>query len=49
MHILLIVENKHAQRWHDVHNYFYKNPLTGTTITNGQKGIKKRNLSFLAT
>jgi len=24
MYILLIVENTHAQRWHDVHNYFYK-------------------------
>jgi len=49
MCILLIVQNKHAQMWHDVHNYFYKNPLTGTTVTNGQKDMKKRNLSFLVT
>lgn len=40
MYILSIVENKHAQRWHDVQSYFYKkNPLTGTTVINGQKDI----------
>jgi hypothetical protein len=49
-YMLLIVENKFVQRWHDVHSYFYKNPLTGTTLLTDRKtDMKKRNLSFIVT
>lgn len=46
MYILLIVENKHAQRCHDIHSYFYKNPLTGTTVINGQKDRHEKEKSL---
>jgi hypothetical protein len=48
--ILLIVEYEHAQKGGTMFvTTFIKNPLTGTTVDNGQKYMKKRNLSFLAT
>jgi len=46
MYTLLNVENKHEQRWHDFHSYFYKNPLTGTTVINGQKDRYEKEKSL---